>query len=60
MPPGLGVHGLLVVAHTSKRIHFQTEEIEIVGICFQPQPNFLERRIELARKRVKRGESVRP
>ena len=38
----------------------QTEEIEIVGICFQPQANFLDRCIELARALVKPGESVRP
>jgi hypothetical protein len=54
VPFGPGVHGLLVVAHTSLYFHLQTDEIGIVGICFQPKPYRRQCRIELARVFVKR------
>src|ERR1700723_390254 len=60
VPFGPGVHGFLVVAHTSLYFHLQTDEIGIVGICFQSKSYLRQCRIELARVFVKRRESVGP
>src|ERR1700733_8049088 len=60
VPFGPGVHGLLVVAHTSAYFRLQTEEIEIFGIGFESKLYLRQCLIELARVFVKRREKVGP